>query len=111
MTGPTGTLGTDREVRLGPLVDIPVGEGRAYPAGGLQVAVFRLRNGELRATAALCPHAGGPLADGTLDDCVVMCPLHANAYELDGGAARGGGEPVAVYPVREDAGEVVVTLP
>jgi nitrite reductase (NADH) small subunit len=97
------------EHRLGPLDDIPVGEGRAYAVEDLQIAVFRLRNGTLRATQAVCPHAGGPLADGQLDDSVVLCPLHAAAFDLETGAARSGGPAVAVYAVRVVDGCVTVT--
>jgi nitrite reductase/ring-hydroxylating ferredoxin subunit len=99
----------EMEHQLGPLDDIPVGEGRAYAVGDLQIAVFRLRNGALRATQAVCPHAGGPLADGQLDDSVVLCPLHTAAFDLETGAARTGGPPLTVYPVRVVDGSVTVT--
>lgn len=105
----TGAV-TGQEHRLGPVSDIPLGEGRAYAVADQQVAVFRLRTGALRATAAACPHAGGPLADGQLDDCVVMCPLHGNVYDVETGAARNGSAPVAVYPVRVEDGDITVTL-
>jgi nitrite reductase/ring-hydroxylating ferredoxin subunit len=103
------TTPVETEHRLGPLEDIPVGEGRAYAVGGLQIAVFRLRNGAVRATQATCPHAGGPLADGQLDGSVVLCPLHAAAFELETGQARAGHPPVVVYPVRVDDGCIAVT--
>jgi nitrite reductase (NADH) small subunit len=48
--------------------DIPIGEGRAHAVAGQQIAVFRLRDGRTRAVQATCPHAGGPLADGLIDD-------------------------------------------
>ena len=38
---------TGVEHRLGPVDDIPPGEGRAYALDGEQVAVFRLRDGSL----------------------------------------------------------------
>jgi nitrite reductase (NADH) small subunit len=86
------------------LDEIPVGEGRALDVDGRQVAVFRLRDGSVRALAAVCPHRGGPLADGLLDQDVVVCPLHGFSYDLRSGAETGnGGEPVCVYPVRVDA--------
>ena len=98
--------------RLGPLADIPVGEGRAYPVGGTQVAVFRLRSGAVHAMAAVCPHAGGPLADGQLDESVVVCPLHLNAWDLAGGRSTTGQPPVTVYEAEVDEnGHVVVHLP
>jgi len=99
----TSRVGT----RLGPVDAIPLGEGRAYAVGGEQVAVFRLRDGTLRATQARCPHAGGPLADGQLDPSAIVCPLHARAFSFaDGRCAEG--EQVKLYAVRVEDGEVVV---
>ena len=76
-----------RRDRLGPLDQIPVGEGRAFAVDGEQVAVFRLRNGAVHAVSAVCPHRGGPIADGQIDDAVVLCPLHLNAFELATGCS------------------------
>lgn len=45
---------------LGPVDQIPVGEGRAYGVAGEQIAVFRLRDGSLRAVSAACPHKAAP---------------------------------------------------
>jgi nitrite reductase (NADH) small subunit len=93
--------------RLGPVEEIPVGEGRTYSIGDHQVAVFRLRDGTLRATQARCPHAGGPLADGQVDLARVLCPLHARAFAFgDGGCAEG--ERIRIYEVRDEDGTVVV---
>ena len=95
--------------RLGPVEEIPVGEGRAYAVAGQQVAVFRLRDGSVRAVSAVCPHAGGPLADGQIDDTVLVCPLHLHVFELATGCSRTGQPPLRAYPARVDgAGHVVV---
>jgi nitrite reductase (NADH) small subunit len=100
------------EYRVGPLAEIPVGEGRAYPVGGEQVAVFRLRTGGVRAVSAVCPHAGGPIADGIADGRVVICPLHQHVYELDSGCSTTGQPPLRVYPVHVDgSGNIVVVVP
>ncbi|MEU5785184.1 Rieske (2Fe-2S) protein [Micromonospora lupini] len=100
------------EHRLGPVDEIPLGEGRAYAVGDDMIAVFRLRNGSLRAVSAVCPHAGGPLADGLVDMTVVVCPLHQNTFELATGCSTTGQPPLTVYPVRADAdGSLVVGLP
>ena len=87
-----------------------MGEGRAFVAGGEQIAVFRLRDGSLHATQAACPHAGGPLADGQTDGNVLVCPLHLYAYRWSDGAATGGTTPIRVVPVRDVDGEVVVEV-
>ncbi|WP_326550489.1 Rieske (2Fe-2S) protein [Micromonospora sp. NBC_01813] len=95
------------ERRLGPVGEIPPGEGRAYPVDGLMVAVFRLTTGALRAVSAVCPHAGGPLADGLIDAEVVICPLHQHVFELATGCSRSGQPPLRTYPVRQDPDGIV----
>jgi nitrite reductase (NADH) small subunit len=80
--------------------DIPLGEGRALAVGPDQVAVFRLRDGTLRALTAVCPHRGGPLADGLLDDDVIVCPLHGYTYDLKTGVeTSNGGTAACAYTV------------
>jgi nitrite reductase/ring-hydroxylating ferredoxin subunit len=99
------------EYRLGAADDLPVGEGRAYPAGPHQVAVFRLRDGSLHAVSAVCPHAGGPIADGMVDAQVVICPLHQHVYELATGCSRTGQPALRVYQVRIEDGQLVLGVP
>lgn len=97
---------------LGPVDHIPVGEGRAYGVAGEQIAVFRLRDGSLRAVSAVCPHKGGPIADGTIDGGVVLCPLHQHVFELETGCSTTGAGPLRSYPVSTDESQnVVVRLP
>lgn len=80
------------------LDELPVGEGRAYVVDGRQVALFRHRSGRVSAVQATCPHAGGPLADGQIDEKVVVCPLHLNSFDLVSGASATGGGAIAVHP-------------
>ena len=94
--------------RLGPVDAVPPGEARAFSVGDAQVAVFRLRSGELRALDAVCPHSGGPLADGLVDAKKVVCPLHNYAFSLADGTCVNGDMAVRTYPVREEDGEIVV---
>ncbi|QNK80042.1 Rieske (2Fe-2S) protein [Nakamurella sp. PAMC28650] len=102
MTTTTGTV-------LGPVEQIPPGEGRAFDVGGEQVAVFRLRNGRVHAVSAVCPHRGGPIADGQTDGTVVLCPLHLNAFELSTGCSTTGQPGLAVWSVAvDDDGQIVI---
>jgi nitrite reductase (NADH) small subunit len=94
--------------RLGPVDDLPVGEGRAYPVGDDLVAVFRFRDGTVRAVSAVCPHAGGPIADGLADPEVVICPLHQHVFELATGCSRSGQPPLRVYQVQVEDGDLVI---
>lgn len=93
---------------VGRVEEIPVGEGRTFVAGGTQVAVFRLRDGTLHATQAVCPHAGGPLADGQTDPDVLVCPLHLYAFRWSDGASPGTDLRMRTYPVRDVDGALVV---
>ncbi|MET7425159.1 Rieske (2Fe-2S) protein [Dactylosporangium sp. NPDC005555] len=96
---------------LGPAADIPVGEGRVYVVDGQQVAVFRLRGGGVRAVSAICPHAGGPLADGLIDANVVICPLHQHVYDLATGCSSTGQPALRVYDVRiGENGDLIITV-
>lgn len=99
------------EARVAPLAELPLGAGRAFAVADEQVAVFRLRDGTVRAVAAVCPHAGGPIADGLADLGVVVCPLHQHVFDLATGRSSTGQPPLRCYPVRvDDAGEVFVSI-
>jgi nitrite reductase/ring-hydroxylating ferredoxin subunit len=95
---------------VGRVEEVPLGEGRAFVAGDVPVAVFRLRDGSLHATQAACPHAGGPLADGQTDADVLVCPMHLFAYRWRDGASTSGAAPVRTYPVHEQDGRLVVEV-
>ncbi len=73
--------------------------------------MFRLRDGSLRAIDAVCPHRGGPLADGLADDAVVVCPLHGHTFDIcTGREAAGGDLSVRSYPVEAVDGTIRITL-
>jgi nitrite reductase [NAD(P)H] small subunit len=55
-----------------------------------------------------CPHLGGPLADGIVSDCSVICPLHARRFDLATGRALSGGDDVAAHPVEVRGDKVFV---
>ncbi len=97
-------------VELGRLDEVPVGEGRTFAVDGAQIAVFRLRDGSLRAIDAVCPHKGGPLADGLADGRVVVCPLHGYTFDMCSGTeVSGSGLTVRSYPVEAVDGTIRIT--
>ena len=57
---------------------------------------------ELYACAAKCPHAGGILADGSMDvNDNVICPLHRYKFSLQNGRnVSGEGYYLKTYPVK-----------
>jgi hypothetical protein len=44
----------------------------------------------IHAMHAVCAHAGGPLAEGTVVDGCVECPWHGSRFRLEDGRARRG---------------------
>ena len=99
------------DVTVGRVDEIPVGQGRTYAVDGEQIAVYRMRDGSLRALGAVCPHRGGPLADGLTDDDAVVCPLHGRTYDLGSGAEISGGPGVCSHGVTaDDDGSIRLTL-
>ena len=95
---------------LGAVDDIPLGEGRTFAVDGEMIAVFRLRDGSVRAVSAVCPHKGGPLADGQIDLKQVVCPLHLYAWDLSTGCSLSGQEAVSTYPVRIDNDQLILEM-
>lgn len=94
---------------IGPVDQIPVGEGRNFLIGGTRVAVFRTHAGEVFATQPDCPHLAGPLADGLMGGSTIVCPLHDRPFDLRTG--EGPDCRLITYPVIVDPdGAVMVTL-
>lgn len=89
--------------------DIPLGEGRAITLDGRRIAIFRATGGWY-AIDAVCPHRGGPLADGIVCDRAVICPLHDRRFDLESGAALTTGDPVVAHAVELRGERVFVTL-
>ena len=66
----------------------------------------------VRVVDAVCPHRGGPLADGQTDGRQVLCPLHLTAFDLETGCAAGTDYVITTYPAHVDeSGRVIVAVP
>ncbi len=63
----------------------PAGTMREVDLGGTAVLLVRL-GVEVHALDAVCSHAGGILADGTLRGKRVTCPVHEAAFDVTTGA-------------------------
>lgn len=82
------------------LAELEEGKGKYVEIGGFQLAVF-LHDGHVHVMDNTCPHAGGNLAGGYVDEGCAVCPLHFWAFRLDNGQLRGSpGVTVSVYKTR-----------
>ena len=70
--------------RLASVSDLADGQGREFVVEGRIIALFRIGDRFL-ALDGICPHAGGPLARGTISNCMVTCPWHGWQFHLETG--------------------------
>jgi nitrite reductase (NADH) small subunit len=96
------------EYNIGPLSQIPPGEGRNFIIAAQKIAVFHTREGGVFATQAHCPHKNGPLADGLVDATSVVCPLHDRVFAFATGA--GSDCAITTYPATVADGIITVIL-
>ena len=102
---------TGSEVCLGAAEAIPTGSGRAFVVDSRTIAIFRTADGALYATQNGCPHANASLAEGLLGAQTIICPRHAWKFNLKTGACINDPDYcIRTYPVREEAGEIFVTI-
>ncbi|MGU3501747.1 thiamine pyrophosphate-dependent enzyme [Mycobacterium sp. C31M] len=87
------------------------GEVAVCPAGLKSVALTKL-HGEYGAIDNRCPHQGGPLGQGTVENGKIRCPWHGFDFDPFTGEAAGGPDyDVPTYPVETRADGVYVGTP
>ena len=96
----------------GSITQQPLGEGRTVRVEHTLVTIFRTRESTLFATQAMCPHRGGPLADGIIGEGQIICPLHANKFDLATGQPIGNTcVALKTYPVAlSETGDILLTF-
>jgi pyruvate oxidase len=91
--------------------DLDEGEVSVCPAGIKTVALTKL-HGRYGAIDNRCPHQGGPLGQGTLENDKIRCPWHGFDFDPFTGEAAGGPDfDVPTYPVEVRTDGVYVKVP
>ena len=91
--------------------DLAVGAVKAVVVGGRAVCIARTTNG-LGALDNRCPHQGGPLGEGTIEDGWLICPWHGYEYDpLTGEPPEGYGDVATPLPLSERDGAIAVGVP
>jgi nitrite reductase/ring-hydroxylating ferredoxin subunit len=99
-----------RPIDGGPLAELPEGSMRRITDGDLDVLVAHTPAG-IVAVDDRCPHMAAPLSIGSLEGCVVGCPLHEGHFDLCSGEVvqmptTGGLDPDGIYvPTWSPAGK------
>jgi len=91
--------------------EIPSLGGRTVRAGQMEIAIFRLSDGRIRAVHNRCPHKQGPLADGIVSGDTIICPMHGRKISLESGAVLPPDSGcVKTYPAKVEGGRVLLYL-
>ena len=72
-----------------PAADLPENKPTKASLGTTTLVLVR-RGDVVHALKETCSHAGGPLAQGTLEGDTIVCPWHSSAFRLSDGTVRHG---------------------
>ncbi|NNF65392.1 MAG: Rieske 2Fe-2S domain-containing protein [Acidimicrobiia bacterium] len=97
-------------VRIDP-GELPVGRVTTVVANRRALCVARTEDG-WGVLDNRCPHQGGPLGEGRIEDGFVVCPWHAYEYDpIDGTPPEGYGDAAPCFAVEERDDGLYVELP
>jgi nitrite reductase (NADH) small subunit len=106
-----GELSMSRFVKLTTLSELPEGAAAEVEFEGRVYALYNIK-GVISAIDGICPHQGGPLADGLLEGTMVTCPWHGWQFDVCTGKTPLGPKiKQAVYEVRLEGQDVLVSVP
>ena len=98
-------------VKLATLPELPPGAAKEVEHDGRIYALFNV-NGQITAIDGICPHQGGPLADGVLAGTIVTCPWHGWQFDVfDGQSTLGRGLKQPVFEVKIEGQDVLICVP
>ena len=98
-------------VRVAKLSDLPEGGLLEVEVAGRKIVLARLEGG-IHALDGACSHAEARLAEGSLFEECLMCPVHGGEFDVRTGEAitLPAIEPIAVHDVRVENDEIQVAL-
>ena len=91
--------------------DVPVGGAKTVRVGEKTIALYHTKSG-FYATDNICPHRGGPLAEGDLIGNEITCPWHLWGFDVTTGLCAGNSEiSVKTHELRVEGDRILVRLP
>ncbi len=87
-----------------------VGSVQIAKAGTQLIALVKTEHGYTALDNA-CPHMGGPLGQGHIENGYLICPWHGRAFDPATGTCDGYAESVATYNVEVRDDGIYVAVP
>jgi nitrite reductase/ring-hydroxylating ferredoxin subunit len=98
-------------VKMATLDELPPGRSKEVEHDGRIYALFNV-DGIISAIDGICPHQGGPLAEGELEGTIVTCPWHGWQFDVRTGKTTLNGRlQQPVYEVKVEGRDVLVAVP
>ena len=98
-------------VKMATTDELPPGRSKEVEHDGRIYALFNVE-GVISAVDGICPHQGGPLADGEVSGTCVTCPWHGWPFDVRTGATTINKKmTLPVFGVRVEGPDVLVAVP
>lgn len=98
-------------VRAIAVSELAPGQCMEASVAGKPIALYNVE-GTFYATSNTCIHRGGPLGQGMLDGCEVMCPWHAWSWDVRTGENTANPAlAIPRYDVKVEGADVLVLVP
>lgn len=98
-------------VKVGSLAKLPPGTVMEATVGEERFAVCNV-GGQIHALSGTCPHRGGPLGQGAVNEGALTCPWHA--WEFDCRTGVNDYNPavtIPTYPAQVSGDEIWIDVP
>jgi nitrite reductase (NADH) small subunit len=102
--------GMTRLISVAKVDEIPAGTGKEVVVGDRIIAIYHV-GGQFYALDGICPHAGGPLGEGSLSGPIVTCPWHGWQFDVrTGQSCLNAKIRHPSFPVTIDGNEILVDV-
>jgi len=102
------------EIRVCSVDDVRPSSAKRFDVGGHRLAVVRIGDDSWYVIGDQCTHAEASIAEGEVwpEEREIECPKHGSAFSLTTGEplTLPATQPVPVYAVRVDGGDVLVEV-
>ncbi|WP_336023350.1 Rieske (2Fe-2S) protein [Halobellus salinisoli] len=91
------------------VAELEPGTSTVVEVEGEQIALFHVDD-EYFALSNVCPHQGGPLGQGRIEDDCVYCPWHGWQFDVETGEHVQGDDAVGTYDVVVEGDQIHVRV-
>lgn len=95
-------------IKVASLASLPPGSLTEVTLGEDPYALCNI-GGELHALDGICPHAGGPIGQGNLQDNIVTCPWHEWSFDCRTGENDfDSSVKLALFPIKAEGDDILI---